>query len=223
MRKALTLRALSATLSIALAAPGAVMAQDQAPREMPTTAPGEADPAPPPGDKKRPDSVRTVDPAPSAAPGEATRNAPTASILAIATANAPLSTLVTAVEAADLSATLSGPGPFTVFAPTNEAFAKLPPGTLDTLVKPENKAKLAGLLTYHVVAGTVSAADLARQIQAGGGTATLTTVAGGALTATLDGEGVVLTDAKGGKARVVAQDARASNGIIHAIDTVVMP
>ena len=167
-------------------------------------------PPPPPSDEQ---------PTPQATkPG-----APTATIIDIATANAPLSTLVKAVQAADLSATLSGPGPFTVFAPTNDAFNKLPPGTLDTLVKPENKVQLAGLLTYHVVAGTVTAADLVGQIQAGGGSATLTTVAGGALTATLDGDVVVLTDAKGGKARVVAKDVRAANGIVHAIDTVVMP
>ncbi|NJS15074.1 MAG: fasciclin domain-containing protein [Sphingopyxis sp.] len=148
---------------------------------------------------------------------------PAATIVDIATGNAALSTLATAVQAADLTATLAGPGPFTVFAPTNDAFAKLPAGTVDNLVKPENKAALAGILTYHVVAGAVSAADLANQIQAGGGSATLTTVAGGTLTATLDGSNVVLTDAKGGKSRVVVTDVRASNGIVHAVDTVVMP
>lgn len=144
-------------------------------------------------------------------------------IVDVAAGNDAFSTLVTAVKAADLAGALSGTGPFTVFAPTNEAFAKLPAGTVDTLVKPENKAALAGVLTYHVVAGKVHAADLVAQIQAGGGTAALTTLAGGTLTATIDGDAVVLTDAKGGKANVVMADVKASNGVIHAIDAVAMP
>lgn len=148
---------------------------------------------------------------------------PAATIVDVAAANAAFSTLVTAVQAADLVGPLSGPGPLTVFAPINDAFAKLPAGTVDTLVKPENKAALTGLLTYHVVSGKVMAADIARKIQAGGGKAALTTIAGGTLTASMEGDAVVLTDAKGGKAKLVVTDVKASNGVIHAIDSVAMP
>lgn len=145
-------------------------------------------------------------------------------IVAAAVAAPSLSTLVTAVKAADLVGTLQGAGPFTVFAPTNGAFGKLPAGTVDALLKPEAKAALTGVLTYHVVAGNVDAATLAKQIQAGGGTATLTTVQGGTLTAKADGMGgIVLTDAKGGTAKVVAADMRQSNGVVHVIDSVLMP
>lgn len=144
-------------------------------------------------------------------------------IVDVAAGNAAFSTLVAAVKAADLVAALSSAGPFTVFAPTNDAFAKLPAGTVDTLVKPENKAALTGILTYHAVAGKVTAAQLVAQIQAGGGKAVLTTLAGGTLTAALEGSAVVLTDAKGSKSRVVIADVAASNGVIHAIDTVVLP
>jgi uncharacterized surface protein with fasciclin (FAS1) repeats len=119
--------------------------------------------------------------------------------------------------------TLSGKGPFTVFAPTNAAFAKLPAGTVDTLVKPENKATLTSILTYHVVPGRVNAAQLLQQIRQGGGSATLTTVQGGTLKASLMGDRVMLTDAKGGMAHVVTADINGSNGVIHAIDAVVMP
>ena len=132
-------------------------------------------------------------------------------------------TLVAAVKAAGLVETLSGPGPFTVFAPTNEAFNKLPKGTVETLVKPENKATLTGILTYHVVSGKMSAADLVKAIKAGGGTATLKTVAGGSLKAMLKGKKVVLTDEKGGKSTVTIADVNQSNGVIHVIDTVLMP
>ena len=132
-------------------------------------------------------------------------------------------TLVAAVKAAGLVETLSGPGPFTVFAPTDKAFGKLPAGTVETLVKPENKATLSGILTYHVVAGKVSAADLVKKIKASGGKAMLTTVAGGMLTATQKGKKVMLTDAKGGKATVTMADVNQSNGVIHVIDTVLLP
>ena len=111
-------------------------------------------------------------------------------------------TLVAAVKAAGLVATLKGPGPFTVFAPTNEAFAKLPAGTVDTLIKPENKEMLTKILTYHVVAGRWSAAQIKKMIKTGGGTATLKTVQGGTLTATMDGNDLVLKDEKGGEAHV---------------------
>ncbi|MBD2753431.1 fasciclin domain-containing protein [Spirosoma validum] len=132
-------------------------------------------------------------------------------------------TLVAAVKAAGLVETLSGPGPFTVFAPTNKAFDKLPKGTVETLVKPENKQTLTGILTYHVVSGKMSAADLMKAITDGGGKATLKTVAGGTLTAMQKGKKIELTDAKGGTATVTIPDVNQSNGVIHVIDTVLMP
>jgi uncharacterized surface protein with fasciclin (FAS1) repeats len=144
-------------------------------------------------------------------------------IVALASGNADLSTLVTAVKAGGLVETLSGTGPFTVFAPTNAAFAKVDKATLDGLLKPEAKDKLAGILKYHVVAGNVKAADVAKLITDGKGKAKIKTVAGGELTASLDGEKVILTDAKGGKATITATDIAASNGVVHTIDTVVMP
>ncbi len=134
------------------------------------------------------------------------------------------STLVTAVKAADLAATLSGPGPFTVFAPNNAAFAKLPAGTVSTLVRPANKAALGRILTYHVLAGRFMASDVANAVRAGGGRASFTTVAGERLTARYDSHGaLVLIDATGGRSRIIATDITQSNGVIHAIDTVVMP
>jgi len=144
--------------------------------------------------------------------------------VATAASNNPLlSTLVAAVKAAGLVETLSGAGPFTVFAPTNAAFEKLPAGTVDTLLKPENKKMLTDVLTYHVVAGKMSAADLAKAIEAGGGSAKLTTVEGGTLTATMSGNTITLTDEKGGKSTVTQGDVMQSNGVIHVVDTVLMP
>jgi uncharacterized surface protein with fasciclin (FAS1) repeats len=119
--------------------------------------------------------------------------------------------------------TLEGTGPFTVFAPTNEAFAKLPAGTVDTLLKPENKDQLVKILTYHVVAGKLSAKDLMKMIKAGGGKAELKTVSGGTLTATAEGGKIMLTDEKGGRATVTIANVYQSNGVIHVIDTVLMP
>lgn len=132
-------------------------------------------------------------------------------------------TLVAAVKAAGLVETLQSAGPFTVFAPTNEAFDKLPAGTVDNLVKPENKALLTKILTYHVVAGKYNAKDIAKLIKEGHGKATLKTVEGGILTATIEGKKLVLTDAKGGKSYVTIADVNQSNGVIHVIDTVLMP
>jgi len=132
-------------------------------------------------------------------------------------------TLVAAVKAAGLVDTLSSPGPFTVFAPTNAAFGKLPAGTVESLVQPENKDALTGILTYHVVPGTMTSADIAGAIKAGGGKATLTTAAGGTLTATMGGDKLWLTDAKGGKSMVTIADVMQSNGVIHVVDSVVMP
>ena len=132
-------------------------------------------------------------------------------------------TLVAAVKAAGLVDTLSSPGPFTVFAPTNAAFGKLPAGTVETLVKPENKDTLTGILTYHVVSGRVTSADLAKLIKAGKGSASLTTVNGGTLTAKMMGKKIVLTDAKGGKSTVTIANVMQSNGVIHVVDSVLLP
>ena len=132
-------------------------------------------------------------------------------------------TLVAAVQAAGLVDTLKGSGPFTVFAPTNAAFEKLPAGAVDGLLEPAARDDLTAVLTYHVVPGNVDAAALVQQIEAGGGSATLTTVQGGTLTARADGGTVTLTDAKGGVATVTTADVRQSNGVIHVIDTVLMP
>ena len=132
-------------------------------------------------------------------------------------------TLVAAVKAAGLVDTLKGAGPFTVFAPTNAAFDALPAGTVDTLLKPEMKGDLTTVLTYHVVPGKVDAATLVGLIQAGGGTATVTTVQGGTLTASLAGESVNLTDAKGNVATITTADVMQSNGVIHVVDKVLMP
>ncbi len=144
-------------------------------------------------------------------------------IVALAQGNPQASTLVSAVTAAGLGETLSGTGPFTVFAPSNAAFAKVDKATLDGLMMPASKAKLAALLKYHVVAGNVKAADLAKMIADGNGTATVTTLNGGTLKASMDGDKIVLTDAKGGKSTVTAADMVASNGTVHLVDTVVMP
>ena len=148
---------------------------------------------------------------------------PNKTIVENAANSAEHTTLVAAVTAACLVETLSGPGPFTVFAPTNAAFAKLPAGTVESLVEPANKAALTRILTYHVVPGRVTAADLIQQIQAGGGSARLTTVEGGTLTASLRGNAVILTDETGGEATVTQADVFQSNGVIHVTDSVSMP
>jgi uncharacterized surface protein with fasciclin (FAS1) repeats len=148
---------------------------------------------------------------------------PTKNIVENAVNSKDHTTLVAAVKAAGLVDTLEGAGPFTVFAPTNEAFAKLPAGTVDTLLKPENKDQLVKVLTYHLVAGKVSSKELIKLIKSGGGKAMLKTVAGGALTASLQGGKVVLTDEKGGTATVTIADVYQSNGIIHVVDTVLLP
>lgn len=132
-------------------------------------------------------------------------------------------TLVAAVKAAGLVETLQGDGPFTVFAPTNKAFDMLPAGTVETLVKPENKSTLTGILTYHVVAGKLDAKELARLIKEGNGTAELKTVSGGKLWVMMKGNKVVLKDEKGGMATVTIKDVYQSNGVIHVVDHVVMP
>jgi uncharacterized surface protein with fasciclin (FAS1) repeats len=132
-------------------------------------------------------------------------------------------TLVAAVKAAGLVDTLSGPGPFTVFAPMNSAFERLPAGTVATLLRPENKGMLTTVLTYHVVPGRITAADLMQRIRAGGGQARLTTVQGGTLTARMMGGRVMLVDAKGGMSHVTQADVMQSNGVIHVTDAVSLP
>ena len=132
-------------------------------------------------------------------------------------------TLVAAVKAAGLVETLKGAGPFTVFAPTNAAFDKVPKAALDNLMKPESKKTLTGILTYHVVAGKMDAASIAKAIEDGKGKATFKTVAGGTLTATKEGNDIVLTDEKGGKSKVTIADVMQSNGVIHVVDSVLMP
>ena len=150
-------------------------------------------------------------------------NAQTNDVVDIAISSKDHTTLVAAVKAADLVATLKSKGPFTVFAPTNEAFGKLPKGTVESLLKPESKATLAKILTYHVVAGDLKAADVLAAIKKGKGKAVVKTVQGESLTVSLVGGKVTLTDAKGGKSTVTATDLAGSNGVVHVIDTVLMP
>lgn len=144
-------------------------------------------------------------------------------VVDIAIGSASHTTLVAAVKAADLVATLKSAGPFTVFAPTNEGFDKLPAGTVANLLKPENKAQLAKILTYHVVSGNLDAAAVMGAIKAGKGKAVVTTVSGGKLTASIEKGKVKLTDENGGTAFVTATDLKGSNGVIHVIDGVVLP
>ena len=148
---------------------------------------------------------------------------PSKTIVENAVNSADHTTLVAAVKAAGLVDTLQGAGPFTVFAPTNAAFSKLPAGTVDTLLKPENKDTLTKVLTYHVVAGRMSAMDLKKAIKAGKGTAELNTVSGGRLWAMMKGNMIVLKDEKGGISTVTQADVFQSNGVIHVVDSVMLP
>ncbi|MCU0384330.1 MAG: fasciclin domain-containing protein [Cyclobacteriaceae bacterium] len=147
----------------------------------------------------------------------------TKDVVDIAIGSADHTTLVAAVKAADLVTTLKSAGPFTVFAPTNAAFDKLPEGTVANLLKPGNKAQLTKILTYHVVAGNLDAAAVVAAIKAGKGKAVVTTVSGGKLTATLENEKVKLTDETGKSAYVVVADLKGNNGVVHVIDGVVLP
>lgn len=144
-------------------------------------------------------------------------------VVDIAVGSKDHTTLVAAVKAADLVGVLQTAGPFTVFAPTNDAFAKLPKGTVESLLKPENKATLAKVLTYHVIAGNLDAAAVIKAINDGKGKVTVKTVSGGSLTASLNDGKVILTDENGGTAVVVATDLKANNGVIHVINSVVLP
>ena len=164
------------------------------------------------------DHAMAANPMVGGAPMYATKD-----IIDNAVASKDHTTLVAAVKAAGLVETLKGPGPFTVFAPTNAAFAALPKGTVDGLLKPEKKADLTKVLTYHVVAGNLDSTALMARIKQGGGNAALTTVQGETLTARQVGKGITLTDSKGGTARVTIADVRQSNGVIHVVDKVLMP
>ena len=157
------------------------------------------------------------------APAAASAGAPKGNIVAAAMTSKDHQTLVAAVKAAGLVETLAGRGPFTVFAPTDAAFAQLPAGTVETLLQPANRDQLRAVLTYHVVAGRVTAGDLVKMIQANGGQAMLTTVQGGTLTARLSGNSVALTDERGGTALVTVADLKQSNGIIHVTNAVSLP
>lgn len=148
---------------------------------------------------------------------------PTKNIVENAVNSKDHTTLVAAVKAAGLVETLQSKGPFTVFAPTNAAFDKLPKGTVETLLKPENLKMLQTILTYHVVAGKMNATDIAKAIKKGKGKATLKTVSGGTLTAWMKGKDLYITDENGGKAKVTIADVNQSNGVIHVIDSVVLP
>ncbi|WP_199878458.1 fasciclin domain-containing protein [Flavobacterium sp. RSP49] len=173
------------------------------------------------GEKKKAESAEMTDS--TAVAMDTTAVVETPNIVGVAAGNADFTTLVTAVKAAGLVETLSGEGPFTVFAPTNEAFAKLPAGTVDGLLKPESLDKLKAVLTYHVVAGKFEAAAVIEAINKNNGKYTVTTVQGGTIVLSLKDGKVILTDANGGTSTVVLADVVASNGVIHAIDTVVMP
>lgn len=189
---------IAAGIALALSACGNMMTHDDMSSSMPMAAPG----------------TKMVGGAPMY---------PSKDIIDNAVNSKDHTTLVAAVKAAGLVDTLKGPGPFTVFAPTNSAFAQLPPGTVDTLLKPENKAMLVKVLTYHVVPGRVDAASLAQQIRAGGGRATLRTASGGTLTAMMRGGDVVIEDAKGNDAVVTTADVYQSNGVIHVVNKVLLP
>lgn len=174
-----------------------------------------AEEAPPPADASA---------ANGATPPAAATPAPTGTVVTVAQGNPDFTTLVSALQTAGLVETLNGAGPFTIFAPNNAAFEKVPAATRDSLMQPSGKADLTRLLTYHVVPGRIDSAALTQQIQAGGGSASLTTVQGGRLTARANPDGsITLTDAKGGASKVVQADVAATNGVIHAIDTVAMP
>ncbi|MBF4490924.1 fasciclin domain-containing protein [Flavobacterium sp. JLP] len=148
---------------------------------------------------------------------------PTKNIVENAVNSKDHTTLVAAVKAAGLVETLQSKGPFTVFAPTNAAFDKLPAGTVETLLKPENLKMLQTILTYHVVAGKMNSSDIAKAIKMGKGKATLKTVSGGTLTAWMDGKDLYITDENGNKSKVTIADVNQSNGVIHVVDTVLLP
>jgi uncharacterized surface protein with fasciclin (FAS1) repeats len=219
----------ASALALAMAVPASLAAASQPGMEIPPAPevapsyPAETPPAPsaPPAPDMPP--ATPADTPPPATTGAADTAQPAANIVETLAASPQFSTLAQAVTAADLASTLAGTGPFTVFAPPNSAFALLPEAQRTTLMQPANKDQLATILKYHVLAGNVTAAQIAEQIRSGGGTATLRTVAGPPVTARMDGEMVVLTGADGRSARVTQGDVRLSNGIVHVIDAVLVP
>lgn len=168
--------------------------------------------------------AQTTPPPPPSAPGAPTISTAAGTTIASVAASDPrLSTLASAMQAADLAATLAGPGPFTVFAPENEAFGRLAPGTMDTLLKPENKPTLVKVLNYHVVPGRVTLAQLREQIRAGNGQATLMTVEGSPLVVAQEGAAIKLTDVSGNRSYIAKPDMEEANGVIHVVNGVVVP
>jgi uncharacterized surface protein with fasciclin (FAS1) repeats len=213
-------------MASALAIGAAATAQTATPPGAPATGMQQAPTAPTTGTQAAPAQGAGTPAAPAATTnptvGGAAMDA-TKTITDNASAAPNLSTLVSAVKAAGLATTLSGTGPFTVFAPTNDAFTRLAPGTVDTLMKPANKATLAKVLTYHVVPGTITLADLQQKATAGGGKVVLTTVEGEPLTVEIANGAVALTDVNGNKSYVETPDVRQSNGVVHVVNGVVLP
>jgi len=235
IRTLLTPALLATTASAALAQTAAPAAPAQAPA---TTAPAQSAPtqtAPTAATPAAPTAQQPATTAPAGtAPTSAAPSGPNPAVggaamdaakpIAVNAAAAPnLSTLVAAVKAAGLDATLTGPGPFTVFAPTNDAFGRLAPGTVDTLMKPSSKPALTKVLNYHVVSGTITLADLQARLKAGGGRTTLTTVEGQPITATLEGNAISLSDVSGNKSYIETPDVRQSNGVVHVVNGVLVP
>ena len=167
---------------------------------------------------------REAPPETGTSPTPATAPAATDTVLALAESDPDFTTLVSALQTAGMAETLNGGGPFTIFAPTNAAFEKIPAGERDAPTRPEGQAELRRLLSYHVVPARLDAASLVQRIQTGGGSLSLTTLQGGVLTARVDANGsILLTDAAGGELRVIEADVAGSNGVIHAVDTVATP
>ena len=169
------------------------------------------------------DAAATVAEGNAASPGNASEAAPGGTIAQALGGSADHASFVSALRAAGLEATLAGPGPYTIFAPVNAGFEKLPAGPAEGLMKPDQKARLTSIITYHIVPGVVTAEDLGRAVEAAGGKAVLATLGGGNLTVTGSGNSLLVTDAAGGQARLVRPDGIQSNGVVHGIDAVMMP
>lgn len=205
-------------LAVVAATAAPALAQTTTATPAPQTAPQTTPAAP--GTTAAPADAAAAKPNPAVGGAQM---APTKPIVENLAAAPNLATLVNALKTAGVDAALSGPGPFTVFAPDNDAFGRLAPGTMDTLLKPENKATLAKILNYHVVSGKLDAVTLKKQIESAGGTLTLTTVAGQPLTAGLENGAITLTDANGTKAYVTTYDVNQSNGVFHVVNGVLVP
>jgi len=221
-RFALTITALAATTAM----PAAAQTAEKPPATPVPAATPPATTAPAPSTSATPAPTAGAPTAATTAPNPMVGSAPMDATkpIAVNAAAAPnLSTLVAAVKAAGLDATLAGPGPFTVFAPTNEAFGRLAPGTVEKLMEPANKPSLVKVLTYHVVPGAITLEQLRAQITAGGGKATLTTVEGSTLIAAVEGAAISVADVSGNKAYVQTPDVRQSNGVVHVVNGVLVP